>query len=265
MLALIDGDIICYRAGFATENNDESLALWQADEMIEGIIKDVGANNYQIWLSDSAENNFRYQVFEDYKANRRGKPRPKHLNAIKEHLIKNHQARISFGMEADDALGIHQDKVGVSDPIGEGLCNHYYTSVICSIDKDLLTIPGCHYNFVKKEMSHVTPDVALKTFYTSILVGDVADNIKGCPGIGVAKAAKLFERASNELELFEAVRFGYRQGFSKFWNVKGFLSREQDSEISDILLMTGQLLKIKQHEDEPLWAFPKQPPTMAQE
>ncbi len=45
-------------------------------------------------------------------------------------------------MEADDALGIAQDQIEHFDPA----VSHQpeYNTVICSIDKDLLQIPGLH-------------------------------------------------------------------------------------------------------------------------
>jgi 5'-3' exonuclease len=79
-------------------------------------------------------------------------------------------------------MGIQQDKEGG-------------TTVICSIDKDLLQIPGKHYNFVKKVFQEVTSDQGLKFLYMQSLIGDRSDNIIGVAGIGPVKA----ERALEEL------------------------------------------------------------------
>jgi 5'-3' exonuclease len=62
------------------------------------------------------------------------------------------------------------------------------STVICSIDKDLLQIPGRHYNFVKKEHKVVDLDQGLKHLYLQSLIGDRSDNIIGVAGIGPVKA-----------------------------------------------------------------------------
>lgn len=110
MLALIDGDIVCYRCAWSTENEAEGIAKHRCDEMLDGILMDTQATEFQIWLSDSQENNFRYKIDSNYKANRTG-PKPKHLDFLKEHIIINWGARIAHEMEADDMLGIMQTKL----------------------------------------------------------------------------------------------------------------------------------------------------------
>src|SRR5258708_34339178 len=110
MLALIDGDIVAHREGWTTENDDFQIARWRTDEMLDGILLDTQATEFTVWLSDSAENNFRYKIYPEYKANRDNAPRPRHLQALKEYLITRWSARFALGQEADDALGIDQVK-----------------------------------------------------------------------------------------------------------------------------------------------------------
>lgn len=197
----------------------------------------VGADEYQTWISDGKEGNFRYALFPDYKANR--PPRPHHYDFIKEYLFSNWDARISFGMEADDALGINQQ--WSPDSVASG------ATVICSIDKDLLQIPGNHYNFVKKEYRTQTVEEANRSFYVSILVGDTTDNITGCWKIGPVKAAKALEGCSTEEEYLIKI-------------IEVYLKQEKDGrtkeEILDHILLAARLLKIRTTEDEKLWHFP---------
>lgn len=55
--------------------------------------------------------------------------------------------------------------------------------IICvSLDKDLLQIPGWHYNFVKEEQRFVSPFDGLRSFYGQIIAGDGADNIPSFDG-----------------------------------------------------------------------------------
>lgn len=244
-MALIDGDICAYRVGWTTENDDFPIARFRVDEMLDGILLDTGATEFTVFLSDSAENNFRYKIYPEYKANRKTLPRPKHLEGIKEHLILRWGARIALGMEADDALGISQDKRFRGYFVGN--------SIICSIDKDLQQIPGNHYNFVKKETTFVTPEDAFRYFYRQILTGDTADNIKGAKGIGPVKADKILKSVGpGERGLAR----GIFETYCKAFGITSSSSLEAREEIRKYIEKIGQVLKIRQTEDEPLWHFP---------
>src|SRR5258708_8577850 len=156
--------------------------------MLSDILLACNADSYQLWLSDSLENNYRLKVYPEYKANRI-QPKPKHYDLLKEYLVKDWDARIAHGMEADDALGIEQEE----------------STIIASIDKDLLQVPGQHYNFVRKEFQEVTPFEGMRYFYTQVLTGDSVDNIKGCPKIGPIKAAQALLVKGTEEEIYKKV------------------------------------------------------------
>lgn len=172
MRALIDGDIIVYRAAASAEKEEQWIALARADQMMQDILADTGATSYNVYLT--GENNFRREIAPSYKANRPDS-RPVHWQAVREFLVTQHKAQLCNGYEADDEMGIQQDKETM-------------TTVICSIDKDLLQIPGRHYNFVKKVHSVQSPDQGLKHLYMQSLIGDKSDNIIGVAGIGPVKA-----------------------------------------------------------------------------
>ena len=172
MKALIDGDIVVYRGAASAETDDAWIAQSRADQMIQDILADTGATSYSVFLTGTG--NFRREIAPSYKANRPDN-RPAHWQAVREFLVTQHKAQICNGYEADDEMGIQQDKIGG-------------TTVICSIDKDLLQIPGKHYNFVKKVFQEVTPDEGLKFLYLQSLIGDRSDNIVGVSGIGPVKA-----------------------------------------------------------------------------
>lgn len=227
MISLIDGDIVCYRVGWTTEQETDAIAAARCHELIFNILTETNAQGYNVYLSDSKENNFRYQVDPQYKANRTA-PKPKHLEFLKELLITEHRAKIAYGMEADDYLGIHQTN----------------DSIICSIDKDLMQIPGSHYNFVNKSFTTVTKEQGLLHFYRSILTGDTVDNIKGVFKIGPKKAEKILPEWINEEEAIIKLRDTYQE-----WITRDELPDHPD----DLILKNGRLLKIKQHKDEELW------------
>ena len=236
MIALLDGDIYTYRVGYTTEQETLDVALWRLDEMVQSTLDEIDTSEYKMYLTDS-ENNFRRKIYPEYHANRK-QPKPKWYSELQEHLIVNWKAEIAHGQEADDALGIeqtlnHQRYMWTGDrPV----------SIICSIDKDLKQVPGAHYNFVKKQESHVTKQEGLKYFYTQLLTGDVVDGIKGVEGIGVVKAEKILMACETEESLFDAVAKTYEQKYLE----NGWV----------LMSLYGKLLKIRQIKDE-VWQIPK--------
>lgn len=193
MRALIDGDIVVYRSAASAEEDETWIALARADQLVRDILADVGATEYKVFLTGT--NNFRREIAPTYKANRPDY-RPKHWQAVRDFLITQHKAVMCNGYEADDQMGIEQDKEGLS-------------TVICSIDKDLKQIPGRHYNFVKKEACQVTKEDGLKFLYLQSLIGDKSDNIIGVQGIGPVKAQKALGELYSEREWYDKCRALY--------------------------------------------------------
>jgi len=136
----------------------------------------------------SGDNNFRKKIYPEYKANRRKMIRPPSLEYMKDWFKLNYPVHIQDEVEADDLLGLAQDD----------------TTCIVSIDKDMLMIPGWHYNYVKNELKYVNYLDGLHHFYTQLLVGDTADNIKGAKGIGVAKAQRILMDCETEEDMLNA-------------------------------------------------------------
>jgi 5'-3' exonuclease len=228
MIALLDGDIYCYRVGFASQDVDLPVAIERIDQMLENTLNEVEASGYELYLTDSL-GNFRLTMYPAYKANRPAL-KPKWLEDLKEHLIIEWGASISFGQEADDSLGIRQDKISG-------------TTVICSIDKDMRQVPGKHYNFVEKKFFEVDAKEAEYFFYTQLIKGDPIDNIPGCPGLGVAKTKRALGKAwLGEESYIKATQKAYYEVFPK---------RVAD----DLILKYGRLLKIRQKEGE-IWEIP---------
>lgn len=239
--ALIDADIVLHRVGFTTENDEFWVAKARCDDMLDKILVDTGAEFFQLWLSDSPANNFRYSIYPAYKANRTI-PKPKHHEHLKAYIIQEWGARFAEGMEADDYLGILQD-------------SENSTTVICSIDKDLKQIPGIHYNFVKEEWDTVNEDRAIKEFYKQLLIGDVSDNIPGARGVGRVKAGRAVDPiiSNNNLDsrCARVVHDIYYKSLIKEWDKKW--SKEKEHALWGMILLSGRLLKIKRSFKEPLW------------
>jgi DNA polymerase-1 len=178
-IALIDGDMVSFRCAISAEGETEAFTpLSRVDAFIDEVMAQTGAASYEIWLS--GKNNFRYDVYPEYKANRVDAKRPKWEKETKDYLCLTHNAQVVEGAEADDALGFRMTELGE-----EGIC--------VTNDKDLKQIPGHHYDPVKKLLFDVTPLEGTRFFYYQMLVGDPVDNIKGVPGIGPVKANRLLD------------------------------------------------------------------------
>lgn len=223
-LALIDADFLAYSVGFACEDDeDPRMAKNRLTEWLTDIVyMDLKCEDYVAYITGS--NNFRYDVAKTvpYKGNRKDMKRPKHLDALKEHL-KRLGAVETVGIEADDAVAI----LNAREP------DKY---VMVHVDKDLNQLPGCHYNPNKCEKYFVAQEEANRNFWTQMLTGDRVDNIPGVAGIGPVKAKKVLKECKTYEEMEAAVLKVYT-----------------DKEYSlDYFIEQGQLLWLQRYEGE-LW------------
>jgi len=191
MKALLDADILCYRVGFATEDEHENTAIETMAVFLEDLLMFdlVDTDDYELFLT--GKTNFRNEVAVTvpYKGNRKDVKKPKHLPLLREYLQTAWGASVSDGQEADDDIATRATELGDE-------------SIIVSIDKDFMQVPTWHYNFVKKVKKYVTPEEGLRFFYKQILTGDNADNIKGIYRVGEVTATKMLADAKTEEELY---------------------------------------------------------------
>jgi DNA polymerase-1 len=190
MSLLIDADLIVYRVACTCEDEVEQVAKWRIDDTIRDIYEATEAKEAIFALT--GRDNFRKQLDPTYKANRT-QERPKFWQACRDYLASKYKAIVIDHYEADDYLGWSQTP----------------NTVVVSLDKDLLMIPGKHYNWVRKEWTTVTEDSANQTFYRQLLIGDTSDNVFGIKGVGPKKAEKALSELSTVEELFDKVRSMY--------------------------------------------------------
>jgi 5'-3' exonuclease len=146
--------------------------------MLQNMLVATKAKKCIIYLT--GEGNFRDKVAVTlpYKGNRADREKPAHMEHLKRKFLEDFKAIIVNGAEADDGLGIAQT----------GFRERDKESVICSIDKDLLMIPGKHYNFDKGEFYDIDEETGQRMFYKQMLTGDSTDNIAGIPKVGPVAA-----------------------------------------------------------------------------
>lgn len=196
----IDADVVAFRAAAGaqewTDWGDGSLdgARWSAqadgesarkhiDRSIEELRDDLEADAVVCCLTDN--HNWRKDILPTYKGNRVDTPKPILLPQCRDYLREKFDAWQRPGLEGDDLLGI---LTGLSERFpGE--------RVLCSIDKDMKTIPGLFYNWghsvlgiqeislAEADMFHLKQGIA----------GDPTDGYKGCPGWGMDTAERFLE------------------------------------------------------------------------
>lgn len=185
--------------------------------------------------------------------------RPVHYDALTEYLLEHWGAIEVVGSEVDDKLATSLAKSK--------------DSVCCSIDKDLLQVPGNHFNFVTNEFTYVRPEPDYAGYLTAIngkffgtgfiwfcaqmLLGDSADHIQGLYGYGPAKVYKVLNLGtyagplSNEHRLIKIVQKEYIKFYAdkevakqRFFENAQLLWLKR-SEDDDICLRLKNMLSIK--------------------
>ena len=228
MKALIDGDLFAYRCSASAENDGLQIAIDRMESLLDTCLQATGADEFEFYLT--GENNFRYDIYPEYKANRKDL-KPIYLAGCRAFLAVEYNATFSDGCEADDLLGVNQSN----------------DTIIVSLDKDLLQIPGKHFQWkieggkaekrwVKEEKHYdIDPITGARNFYLQMLIGDSTDNIKGVAGIGPKRAHALLDDVINPQTMFNIVREQY--GFDK------------------VMLMNGRCLHIWRTMGD-IWKFP---------
>lgn len=227
---LIDGDIVAYRAAFATQDYSYKEAEDKVDELMDYIISDTiefpfpSKEDFQTYLT--GKTNFRFDIAKShpYKGNRKDVEKPKHLASARQHMMNKYDAIVSEDEEADDL-------------IAKAAAALDYNCVVASIDKDMLQLPCWHFNFGRNEWTKVEPFEGLKFVYHQMLTGDRADNIIGLQGIGPKKADKLLQDCHTEEDLWTTVLKAY----------------DGDTER---LVENARLLWLRRYDNE-LWEPPK--------
>lgn len=168
--------------------SDVEYAYRSVEDRLSAILTATGAEDSRVCLS--GRDNFRQHVEPTYKANREDSDKPIHLDDVTTYMCESIGAFYIPYMEADDYLGIAQyaDWEKCSSP-------EECTTVVVTIDKDLDTIPGHHYNPVTGEAYYLTSEEADYNFWRQMLIGDRADNIKGVVGLGPKKSDKILRNS----------------------------------------------------------------------
>ena len=183
MLALVDADSIYFRAVMSSLKRKEIRTI--INTTMHEIMGQTFCTKDELMVAVKGHNNFRKELYPKYKANRPAlKPEiRKGLNYAHNYMKEHWGAIESTGMEADDLVCIWAHE---AMDMGEDY-------VIAGLDKDLLQIPGKHYNYKRGDHVTIDDDTAKYNMFMQCITGDTSDNIPGIKGYGPVKAARTLE------------------------------------------------------------------------
>lgn len=196
---LIDADYLIYAIGFTCEDVSERTAKNRLVETLENLVYvHLKADSYEAFLT--GKGNFRYDIAKTvpYKGNRKDTAKPPYYQELRDHMVKRLGAVVVEGQEADDEVAIRMSK----EPD---------TYTLVGVDKDLLQIPGWHFNPAKELERYVNEFEAYKSFCLQLLTGDRTDNIPGLQGVGPKKAEKALKDSKTKQELLDTAWEKYQE------------------------------------------------------
>lgn len=204
------------------------------------IIMGAQAGGWKGFLTKGRHYRHELATLLPYKGHREGQER-NNVDHVKEALHKDLGCEWCTDREADDAMATEawQDLVDVGSEFGwdDESLKSYSNVVIASRDKDLDTVPGWRFkwwlkgakdkagveipeekrNVEKGEAYWVSITQAFRNFYTQLLTGDSADNIKGLYGVGPKSAwVKQVQAMEDEEEMYEHVREKYIKHYASY-------------------------------------------------
>ena len=188
MELLIDADYIVYKNCAAAETEldfGEDVILvtsnfsdaYNATTKELTKLKDEFGSFPDIKLFFSDTKNFRKKIAPSYKGHRNRK-KPCGYKRVINKLKTEFDVIVMPELEADDAMGIY--------------ATQHPGNIIVSPDKDMKQIPGTLYNLDEKFT--VSPNAGAAWHLIQCLSGDQTDGYGGVPGIGVKRAATLFDK-----------------------------------------------------------------------
>lgn len=209
---LIDWNSFIYRMFFAipefktSDGTFVNALFWMAKFFVWQLVKENP--DYLIFIKDAKGENFRHQIYADYKATRERMPDNlrTQIALIEEMITKMwHQIVEIPNCEADDVIGT------LAESLGQDKNNDIY---ILSGDKDLYSLTKENVKIYDTMKAHIYDyewargkfDVPAELIIDYLaIVWDASDNIPGIAGFGPKKAVDLINRYGTLEQIFEHI------------------------------------------------------------
>ena len=201
MVVLIDADSLMYFSSYGSEE-DQILSETKLSEKIYDILN-VIENTYKIekyYVFVKGKDNFRYKIYPGYK----GRRPEKHpiIDVLNQYLVDSFGAIESHYAESDDYAYTYSQ-----------LPEYKGRTIICSVDKDMLQIPGVHYDYQKNRYHVIDEHMGNYNLAIQMIMGDAADGVKGLKGYGIKKAQKLIKLGMSKYQLIKIILNEYKKNY----------------------------------------------------
>jgi len=168
--------------GFAQDTPDLSdLECAQRDFQVklDRLSEDYAPCKLILCLPEEGTENFRYKLYPQYKGHRG--ERPEIVTQMYQWVHDTYKdiLHTEAEVETDDIIA----DLAYNMPFDD--------RVIVSNDKDFRQIPGWHLHPFTGYLEKINNSVSLMSFWRQVLMGDSADGIPGCPGIGETIATRI--------------------------------------------------------------------------
>jgi hypothetical protein len=194
-----DGDTSGFEgSGFAPELDQFTCAKEAISQKLEYLLQDYPGYSLVPVLLPRGTKNHRYDIYPKYKQHRK-EPDPI-IGDLKDWFLGEYQ---------DILASVPEGFTGESDDLLADL--HIEGTILVGIDKDFNTLPGMKLHPFTGDLTKIRPREAHVFLYYQVLVGDSADGIPGCPGIGDKKASTILMKALEAgMPLEHVTLFTYR-------------------------------------------------------
>ena len=215
-IALIDADFLPFFCCHCKKLENGELevktledCIYLVDKFIANILEAVKATHCVLAITN--KKCFRYQIYEDYKANRKYGEPLLYFEETRDYLINKTNVIKDTLTEADDIVVCFRNYLN----------NLEIDNIIVALDKDIINCTaGEFYNPKKGEFLTTSKEEANKNFKYSLITGDSVDNIKGIPGKGIKFAEQYLQDAENCTgDILDAYidHFGEDEGIEQFY------------------------------------------------
>lgn len=251
---IIDADTLLYRIGFQYLGTDALPYIGAVSTYLDNVINDCHVKINSTWggeyepvlhiIFSGEGKRYREQFDKEsvYKQARWNAPKPKFISEMKTYIASEKFPSCTYFTNTE--WGEADDFVSHRAWTLRKISKRY---VIAGCDKDLLQIPGWHYNYLKKTFREYSMEEANKFFFKQLLMGDRGDSIPGIPKIGTKKADWLLDGLYTSEEMWDAVLSAY----TNFYAPHGYT----DDDIAEMLYERGNKLWLKRRHDE-IWTPP---------
>lgn len=220
-LALLDADYFIINIA----RHCDTDGIEDLEHLVDYYVKEwtpPGCDSTLLAFSDSRKKYYRKKFYPMYKENREGMEKPECLPRVRAYCERAYECITVESLEADDILGVY--------------CSAG-TAVGVSIDKDMRSVPGWHWNPHKEKAPvRLSRDAADYFFHVQWIVGDPVDGFKGVWRVGPKKAEALLDSTHPDnhtaavMAMYE--RKGYDYAYCKAMAVCSRILRSDEVENS---------------------------------